>query len=90
MRDPLALRGGHVQPGLRAPPQDVVSFAAKVSGLTPPPETPFDPAKLSPMAASFYGENKRVSNALVKRELGYAFRYPDYRQALRDLAAAGE
>jgi len=73
-----------------APPQDVVSFAAEVAGLTPPPETPFDPDKLSPMAASFYGENKRVSNALVKSELGYAFRYPDYRQALRDLAAAGE
>ena len=72
-----------------APPQDVVSFAAEVSGLAPPPETPFDPAKLSPMAASFYGENKRVSNALVKRELGYSFRYPEYRQALRDLAAAG-
>ncbi|MCV9940437.1 SDR family oxidoreductase [Boseaceae bacterium BT-24-1] len=73
-----------------APPQDVISFAAEVAGLEPPPETPFDPVKLSPMAASFYGENKRVSNALVKRELGYAFRYPDYRQALRDLAAAGE
>ena len=73
-----------------AAPQDVVSFAAEVAGLTPPPESPFDPAKLSPMAASFYGENKRVSNALVKRELGYAFRYPEYRQALRDLAAAGE
>jgi nucleoside-diphosphate-sugar epimerase len=73
-----------------APPQDVISFAAEVAGLVPPPETPFDSAKLSPMAASFYSENKRVSNALVKRELGYAFRYPDYRQALRDLAAAGE
>ncbi|WP_186418259.1 SDR family oxidoreductase [Bosea sp. CS1GBMeth4] len=73
-----------------APPQDVVGFAAEAAGLAPPPELPFDPARLSPMAASFYGENKRVSNALVKRELGYAFRYPDYRQALRDLAAAGE
>lgn len=73
-----------------APPQDVVGFAAEVAGLAPPPETPFDPARLSPMAASFYGENKRVSNALVKRELGYAFRYPDYRQALRDLAATDE
>ena len=72
-----------------APPQDVVSFAAAVAGLAPPPETPFDPAKLSPMAASFYSENKRVSNALVKRELGYALHYPDYRQALRDLAATG-
>ncbi len=73
-----------------APPQDVVTFAAGLTGLAPPPEIPFDPAKLSPMAASFYGENKRVSNALVKRELGYAFCYPTYREALRALAAAGE
>jgi nucleoside-diphosphate-sugar epimerase len=73
-----------------APPQDVVSFAASLAGLEPPPETPFDPAKLSPMAASFYGENKRVSNALVKRELGYGFRYPTYREALPVLLADGD
>ncbi len=73
-----------------APPQDVVTFAAEAIGVAPPPEIPFDPAALSPMAASFYSENKRVSNALVKRELGYAFRYPSYREALRALAAAGE
>jgi nucleoside-diphosphate-sugar epimerase len=73
-----------------APPQDVVSFAAELIGVEPPPEQPFDPEKLSAMAASFYGENKRVSNALVKRELGYALRYPSYREALRALAEAGE
>ncbi|MGN6098484.1 MAG: SDR family oxidoreductase [Bosea sp. (in: a-proteobacteria)] len=73
-----------------APPQDVVSFAAELTGLEAPPEMPFSEARLSPMAASFYGENKRVSNALVKRELGYAFRYPSYREALRALTAAGE
>lgn len=72
------------------PPQDVITFAAELTGLEPPPEIPFEQAKLSPMAASFYGESKRVSNALVKRELGYAFRYPTYREALRALAAAGE
>lgn len=73
-----------------APPQDVITFAADLTGLEPPPEVPFEQAELSPMAASFYGESKRVSNALVKRELGYAFRYPTYREALRALAAAGE
>lgn len=73
-----------------APPQDVVSFAAALAGLAPPPETPFDPLRLSPMAASFYGENKRVSNALVKRELGYSFRYPTYRDALPVLLAGGD
>lgn len=72
------------------PPQDVITLAAELTGLTPPPEVPFEQAKLSPMAASFYGESKRVSNALVKREFGYAFRYPTYREALRTLAAAGE
>ncbi len=72
------------------PPQDVISFAAELTGLEPPPEIPFEQAQLSPMAASFYGESKRVSNALVKRELGYTFRYPTYREALRALAAAGE
>lgn len=73
-----------------AAPQDVVSFAAALLGLPAPPEQPFDPAKLSPMAASFYGENKRVSNARVKSELGYDFRYPTYREALKALAADGE
>lgn len=73
-----------------APPQDVVVFAAQLAGIEPPPETPFDPAKLSPMAASFYGENKRVSNALVKREFGYSFRYPTYREALPVLLAEGD
>jgi len=72
------------------PPQDVITFAAELTGLTPPPEIPFEQAKLSPMAASFYGESKRVSNALVKRELGYAFKYPTYQEALRALAKAGE
>ncbi|KRE09303.1 NAD(P)-dependent oxidoreductase [Bosea sp. Root381] len=73
-----------------APPQDVVSFAAGIAGIAPPPEVPFDPARLSPMAASFYSENRRVSNALVKRELGYAFRYPSYREALPALLAGGD
>lgn len=72
------------------PPQDVITFAAELTGLEPPPEVPFEQAQLSPMAASFYGESKRISNALVKRELAYAFRYPTYREALRALAAAGE
>ncbi|UZF92083.1 SDR family oxidoreductase [Bosea sp. NBC_00550] len=72
------------------PPQDVITFAAELTGLAPPPEIPFEQAALSAMAASFYGESKRVSNALVKRELGYDFRYPTYREALRTMAAAGE
>jgi nucleoside-diphosphate-sugar epimerase len=68
-----------------APPQDVVAYAAELLGVEAPPEIPFETADLSPMARSFYGENKRVSNRRVKDELGYTFRYPDYRVALKAL-----
>lgn len=68
-----------------APPQDVVAHAANLLGVEAPPEIPFETADLSPMARSFYGENKRVSNRRVKDELGYTFRFPDYRTALKAL-----
>ena len=63
------------------PPQDVIAYAAELMGLAPPPEIPFEEADMSPMARSFYSDNKRVSNARIK-EAGYRFAYPDYRTAL--------
>ena len=65
-----------------APPQDVVACAAALMGVEPPPEIAFDEADLSPMARSFYGDNKRVANALIKRELGVALHYPTWREGL--------
>ncbi|WCJ62600.1 SDR family oxidoreductase [Agrobacterium tumefaciens] len=66
------------------PPQDVMSFAADLMGIVPPAEQDFETADLTPMARSFYGENKRVSNAKI-RELGFDFRFPEYRQSLKQL-----
>jgi nucleoside-diphosphate-sugar epimerase len=66
------------------PPQDVVTYAASLMGVEPPPEQAFETAELTPMARSFYGENKRVSNASI-RQLGFKFTYPDYRISLRQL-----
>jgi nucleoside-diphosphate-sugar epimerase len=65
-----------------APPQDVVAFAASLMGVEPPPEVPFDEADLVPLARSFYGENKRVSNKRLRQGLGVALRYPTYREGL--------
>ena len=78
----------NVTDDLPAPPQDVVAYAAEVMGVEPPAEIPFASAKLSPMARSFYGENKRVSNAAIKGT-GYRFRYPDYRSAFDAMWATG-
>jgi NAD-dependent epimerase/dehydratase family protein len=69
-----------------------IAFAAGLLGIPPPPEIPFSEAAktMSPMALSFYGESKRVRNAKLRRELGVALRYPDYRAGLRALFASGE
>ncbi len=68
-----------------APPQDVVAFACELLGIPVPPDENFDGAILTPMARSFYAESKRVSNRRVKDELGYRFKYRDYRVGLREL-----
>ncbi len=68
-----------------APPQDVVAYAAALMGVDPPPEIAFDEAALSPMARSFYGDNKRVTNERIKRELGLSLRFPTYREGLDTL-----
>ncbi len=65
-----------------APPQDVVTFAHQLAGKTPPAELDFETADLTPMARSFYGENKRVSNAKSRELLGVKYQYPDYKSAL--------
>jgi nucleoside-diphosphate-sugar epimerase len=67
----------------------VIAHAARLLGMEPPPLVPLADAVLSPMARSFYADNKRVSNALIKEELGVALAYPDYRAGLATILAAG-
>jgi len=73
-----------------APPQDVVSFAAQLCGVAPPPEIPFAAADLTPMGRSFYDKNNRVRSGLIRSELGVVLRYPNYREGLTALRASGE
>lgn len=68
-----------------APPQDVVAYAAELLGQSPPPLVPFEAAELSPMARSFYGDNKRIRNQRIKDELGVTLAYPSYREGLKAL-----
>ncbi len=71
-----------------APPQEVVEYACRLLGAEPPPLVPLENAALSDMARSFYADNKRVSNALMKSALGVKLRYPTYREGLRAILAA--
>jgi hypothetical protein len=71
-----------------APPQDVIVYAAELLHMPPPPEIAFEDAELSPMAASFYADNRRVRNARLRQELGVALQFPTYREGLRAILAA--
>lgn len=63
----------------------VIEEAARLLGVPPPPAVPFEQAvhSMSPMARSFWAENRRVANARTKAELGIAWQYPTYREGLR-------
>ncbi len=74
----------NVTDDLPGPPQDVIVEAARLLGVEPPPEQPFETAELTPMARSFYGENKRVSNAKLKAA-GFIFAFPTYPASLAQL-----
>ena len=69
------------------PPEEVITYAAELLGVEPPPEVPFETAELSPLARSFYGDSRRIGNALIKSELGVTLAYPSYREGLRALRA---
>lgn len=72
-----------------APPENVTAFAAELLGLPVPPDEAFEAANLSPMAASFYAECKRVSNARAKAALGWRPASLTYREGLRSILEAG-
>ena len=71
-----------------ASPEDVLSLAASLLGLPEPPMVLYEDAEMTPMARSFYAENKRVRNDRIKTELGVALKYSTYREGLAGLLAA--
>lgn len=88
INQPVASQIYNVTDDEPAPPQDVVVYAAELLQMPPPPEVPFAEAQLSPMARSFYADNKRVSNARLHQELGITLKFPSYREGLSAIAEA--
>lgn len=67
-----------------AAPACVVCEAARLLNVPPPPPVPFAQAvqTMSPMARSFWAENRQVSAQKTKSRLGIKWRYPTYREGL--------
>ncbi|MDX9860029.1 MAG: SDR family oxidoreductase [Rhodospirillales bacterium] len=74
-----------------APPAEVIEFACRLLGRPPPPPVTFEEAAktMSPMALSFWRDNRRIDNGRLKRDLGVRLAYPTYREGLRAILAAG-
>ncbi len=73
---------------LPASAAEVTAYACELLGVAPPPLIPLEAAELSPMALSFWQDNRLVSNRRLHEELGVTLAYPDYRAGLRAILAA--
>lgn len=83
---PNPARVYNIADGHPAPPQDVLVFAARLLGVSPPPQVSVDDPTVSDMARSFYQDNKRVDVTRAKTELDWGLGLKDYRQGLITLA----
>ncbi|WP_180866536.1 epimerase [Stenotrophomonas maltophilia] len=68
-----------------AAPQDVLAFAAQLGGFALPPAVAWDDPALSLTLRRFYESNKRIDSRGTRAALGWAPRFPSYREGLRDL-----
>ena len=65
---------------------DVLTYAANLAGTTLPKIEPFESAakSMSPIALSFWQENRRVNNRLLCKKLGYHLIHPNFRFGIKD------
>jgi nucleoside-diphosphate-sugar epimerase len=63
----------------------VVTEAAALLDIPPPPDVAYADAlpMMSPMARSFWAENRQIASAKTKAALGIEWLYPTYREGLR-------
>lgn len=90
MAAPHAGRAYNVCDDVAAASHEVISHACGLLKRAEPPLIPFDQADMSPMARSFYNDNKRVRNDRMKEELGFTLKYKDYKEGLRGCLEAEE
>ena len=69
-----------------SPQIEVIQYSYKLLGLKMPSPIQFEDAKkeLSPIALSFWEENRKVSNKLLCSDLGYKLLFRDFKSGLED------
>lgn len=67
-----------------------ILLAASLMGVAPPEPVPYDAASFSPLARSFWEENRRVRAERLQRELGVTRAHPNFRAGLTALWQRGD
>lgn len=79
-----------------AAPEAVTAFACKLLDAPVPPLIDWAEAQktMTPMALSFWNDNRTIDNTFIKQDLGWKLKYPTFREGLRgiletDISAKG-
>jgi|GEM_PF-22067 nucleoside-diphosphate-sugar epimerase len=72
--------------------QVVEAYAASLLGIDPPPLVAFNEAvkDMSPIAQTFWQDNRRIDNSKIKNEFGIKLIYPSYREGLKAIHQSTE
>ena len=64
---------------------DVVEFICQKTSCTIPEKISFEDLDKKQQQDSFYSENKRINNRLLKEDLGIILKYPSYREGYEEI-----
>ena len=64
-----------------------ITYACELLDVMPPTMIPFEHARLSIMARSFYKASRKVKNDKLKQKLGHELAYPTYKEGLDAIKA---
>lgn len=64
---------------------EVIEFACKLLGVTPPPLVNFLDANLTETMRSYYLSSKKVDNQKIKDVYNYKFKFPSYKDGLLEI-----
>ena len=64
---------------------DVVDFICQRTSCVIPEQIPFEDLDKKQQQDSFYSENKRINNRLLKEDLGIILKYPSYQEGYEEI-----
>lgn len=86
---PAGIRVLNLSDDAPAPSAEVIAEAARLLGMPAPPALPYEEAEpaMSPMARSFWADNRLVRSEATQAALGLRWRYPSFREGLAAILA---